>query len=215
MPRVDWGISTKDAQNFDREKQFAPYRGKQPPNAVYTWRITQLKFSAGTGEKYPQLRIGLELVPQDSSEKPFKGFRILEFRSVASHTPFAYVPFMDAIGVTEHDFVNKTISDSEGNIQRIGTWKNTGDVEILGQLKDGKDQHNNPRKEIGWIGPLDELDDEGDDEPDDDEYADDDEDESDGEDYADDEEDYDDEPPKRKQPSKLRGGRAGTTGRSR
>lgn len=193
MPSVDWGISVKDAKSFDRDKQFAPYRGKVPPNAVYEWRVYRLQFSPGTGDKFPQLRIGVELVPQDKSEKAFKGFSLMTFRTVASHTPFTYVPFLDAIGVSEDDFVNRTRADAEGNIQRIGAWRNTGDQHILAQLIDSDDGKGNAKKDIKWIGPVDELDDEGDDEPDDDddEYYD--EEDEDGEYDDDEDDDYDDD----------------------
>lgn len=189
MPNVNWGISTGDVENFDRDAQFTPYRGKIPPNAVYVWKLYRLQYAAGTETKHPQLRIGVELVPQDKSEKAYKGYRIMSFRSVMEKTQFAYVPLLDALGVSANDFISKTRADSEGNIQRIGAWKNTGEQLICALLKDDKDQDGKARKDIGWIGALE--DDAEDDEldpldDDDEEYADDD-------DEYDDDEEYDDE----------------------
>jgi hypothetical protein len=183
MGAVDWGISTGDIDNFDREKQFAPYRGQTPPNAVYRWRITQLKFSPGTDGKYPQLRIGVELIPRNKQEQKYKGFRLISFRVVAPQTAFNYVPLLDALGVSSSDFKNRTIADGEGNISRIGKWRNDGKQEIDALLKDDEDGKGNARKDIGWIGAV--VDDEPDD-SDDDDYLDDSE-----EEYADDVDDSD------------------------
>lgn len=182
MPNVNWGISANAVDKFDREAQFKPYLGKVPVNGAYVWRLYRLQFAAGTADKYPQLRIGLELQPQSKAEDKYKGYRLMTFRSVADHTPFAYVPFLDAIGVSANDFTSRTKADSEGNIQRIGNWRNDDKQLLVAVLKDDKDQDGKPRKDIGYIGSADELADEGDDEPDDDDFDDD-------EEYADDDED--------------------------
>lgn len=188
MGAVNWGISTRDIDNFDRDAQYKPYRGQIPPNAVYRWRITKLQFFPGTGQKYPQLRIFAKLIPRTQAEQKYADFSVVSFRAVAPQTPFNYVPLLDALGVSSADFKNRTIADSEGNISRIGKWRNDGKQEIDAQLKDDEDQKGNARKDIGWIGaPKDVTDDEPDD-SDDDDYLDD----SDDEEYADDESEEDD-----------------------
>ena len=193
MPTVNWGLSVKAVESFDRDAQFAPYRGQEPPNAVYRWRVTKLQFFPGGSEKYPQLRIFAKLIPRTKAEKRYDGFSVVSFRAVADHTPFNYVPFLDAIGVTAPDFVNRTKVDSEGNVLSIGKWRNDGKQEIDAQLVTETDLKGNDRKDIKWIGAV--IDDEEDDSDDDDylddeEYADDND-----EEYADDDDDsdYDDE----------------------
>lgn len=178
MPRADWGVTPRDVRNFDRAKQFKPYRGPIPQSgAVYQWLIKQLKFVPATSEKLPQLRIGLELVPRNKDEKKFSGFFVMSFRSVANNTQFAYVPFLDSIGVSETDFTDRTVIGEEGNIMRIGKWRNDGKQMIMGQLKDSDDGKGGSRKDVGWVGELeddavdaDELDD--DEEIDEEEYDD-------------------------------------------
>ena len=194
MGAVDWGISTGDIDNFDREKQFAPYRGQIPPNAVYRWRITQLKFSPATGDKFPQLRIGVELVPRNKKEQSYKGFRLMSFRVVAPQTPFNYVPLLDALGVSSSDFKNRTMADGEGNITRIGKWRNNGAQEIDAQLA-STDDEKYPH-DIKWIGAVQEVIDDEPDDSDDDDYLDDEEYDNDIDDsggYDDDDWDYDDD----------------------
>jgi hypothetical protein len=191
MPRVHWGIKAADVDDFDRDKQYKPYDGPIPVNGVYQWQIKVLKFIAGSREKHPQLRIGLELIPRASrkGEAKYKGYFIMEFAPVTSRTAFRYAPFLDAIGVTGRDFETRTVADEEGNIRKIGKWSNDGKEMILAELKDDQDQQGNPRKAVGWMGAVTEDADEVDD--DSDEYDDDDSEEYDDDEYDDD--DYDDE----------------------
>lgn len=169
MPTVNWGIGEEVIDDFDRESQFTPYRGPVPPSgAVYQWKITKnVSRAAATREKLPQLRVGLELIPRKGfDEAQFKGYYITAFLSISERTAFMYVPFLDAIGASSNDFINRTVVDEDGKIVRIGRWKNDGRTIILGQLKDDQDQNGNPKKKIGWMGPLD-----GDPETDDDDTS--------------------------------------------
>lgn len=188
MPRANWGVESSDVDSFDRDSQYAPYTGPVPPSAVYQWKVKVLKHMAGTREKLPQLRVGLELVPRaEYDERKFKGYFAMAFLPIGEKTGFRYVPFLDALGVSGADFTRKTITDEEGNIKRIGQWRNDGDTVILAELKDEVDQNDNPRKGIGWIGPVTEAD----------EYADDEEslDDYDADEYEDEDPDVEDEVP--------------------
>lgn len=181
MPKVRWGIDASIIDEWDRSSQYKPYTGPTPPNAVYQWRIKVLKYAAATNEKHPQLRIGLELVPRESNrdEKRYRDFFVMEFRSIAPTNAFAYAPFLDAIGVSSAEFTQSTITDREGNVTKIGRWRNTGDTLIMGQLVDRDDQNGKSRKAIDWMGAVEEPDEYGDDEYDeeiDEEYDDDDDD---------------------------------------
>lgn len=175
MPTVDWGLSKGVIDNYDRESGFKPYTGKLPDNGVYQWQVTKAVYTAGTKKKNPQLRLSLVLVPRDKTEKKYKGYRQTKFMVVADSTPFQYVPFLDAIGVTEIDFKRRTKTDEEGNIKSIGPWRNDGKTLILGQLQDNRGENADKYpKEIGWVGALDDEE-PNDEEEDEDEYEDDDE----------------------------------------
>jgi hypothetical protein len=185
MPRVNWGVSASDVDNFDRDNQFAPYDGPIPVNGVYAWRVKVLKSAAAVGNKLPQLRVGLQLIPRKSrkEEHKYKGYFLMAFLPISERTNFRYVPFLDAIGVTGKEFERGTITDEEGNVKKIGRWRNTGEVMIKAEIKDGVDADNNPRKDIGWMGAIGEEDPEP--EEDDEDFDDDDADEM---EYDDDEE---------------------------
>lgn len=185
MPTVNWGLSKGVIDDYDRESGYKPYTGKPVPNGVYQWRVAKLEYSAATKEKNPQLRATLILVPRDNSEKKFKGYRQTKFMVVADTTNFQYVPFLDAIGVTELDFRKRTITDEDGNVKRIGPWKNDGEFLLLGQLQDNRNEQSRDKypKEIGWVGALEE---EPEDEEEDEEYEDDEE----ADEYEEEEEDF-------------------------
>lgn len=156
MPRANWGVSSREMDDFDREKQFKPYTGPVPPLAVYCWRIKVLRYFPATKDKHPQLRIGLELYPRNKNEKRYAGYFLMDFAPVAPKSQFRYVPFLDAIGVSTREFETRTIVDTEGNIQKIGKWRNDGDALILAQVKEGQDEKGQARREIGWYGALEE-----------------------------------------------------------
>lgn len=157
MPKVSWGVGAADIDNFDRDSQYAPYDGPIPPNGVYQFLVKVLKHTAGTREKNPQLRVGLELVPRNGrkDERKLKGYFIMAFLPVTGKTAFRYVPFLDAIGVSGREFERGTITDEEGNVKKIGRWRNTGEEIIKAELRDSVDQNGAPRKEIGWMGAFD------------------------------------------------------------
>jgi hypothetical protein len=173
MPRANWGIDASDVDDFDRSTQYKPYAGPIPSNGVYLWQINVLKFIAADNKKLPQLRVGLELVPrEDRDEEKYEGYFLMAFLQIADSTRWKYVPFLDAIGVTGKEFTGATIIDQEGNVRKIGKWRNTGEEWILAELKDGQDQNGNSRKEIGTFLPVpdDYYEDEEDEDYDDDEY---------------------------------------------
>jgi hypothetical protein len=178
MPKVDWGIDAAQVDEFDREKQFKPYTGPVPPvNTVYRWRIKVLKYIAATGKKHPQMRIGLELVERQESERRYRGFFLMDFPPITDSTKFRYVPFLDAIGVNGRDFAGRTIIDTDGNIKKIGAWRNDGEQTILAMFKMGADQNGDEKLEFNWYGPDEDL--EGEEaEADNEEYAEDDEDDA-------------------------------------
>lgn len=176
MPMARWGVKANEIDDFDRSSQRIPYRGPTPPNGVYLWRVKICKYAAGTREKNPQIRLGLELVPREDYpgeeqyvDKNGQGYWIMAFLPVNAKTYWRYVPFLDAIGVTGSEFERRTKVDEDQNIVRIGSWRNDGETLIEAQLKDGEDEKGNPRKEIGQIMTAEEYEEE---EFDEEEYAD-------------------------------------------
>lgn len=185
MPKANWNVSRGTIDDFDRTSRFKPYMGPMPPLGVYRWRIKWAKFVSASKENYPQLRLGCELVPRSRDEKKYSGYFVQVFRSITDRNDFAWVPILDALGVSSTDFLNRTATDDEGTISRIGRWHSDGTTEIYGQLQERQNNTNGKTyRDLDWIGSLedgpteedDEADDESEEEYDDDEYYDDEED---------------------------------------
>lgn len=156
MPKVNWGIPAGTVDDWDRSSQYKPYDGPIPPKGVYLWLINRLIFVAPTDEKLPQLRIGLELQARTKEEKRYHGYFLMLFRSIGERNAGFWVPFLDAIGVSEAEFRQRTIADQDGNIKKIGAWGNDGKQTIKGLLKDDN-RDGQTRKDIGWMGAADET----------------------------------------------------------
>lgn len=212
MPRNDWGISASDIDDFDRSEVYAPYTGPQPPYGVtYQWRLKLLKFFSGDSRSKPQFWIGTELVPRPGrNEKKYNGYYVMTFLTISPNpkSRVFWVPFCDALGIQGRDTAN-TITDDEGNVKRIGRFRNNGDVQILGKLdqkEDGREGHEGEmRPYLSWFGALPE---DVEDEEDDNDEFDDVDDELDEEidiDEEDDDDDDEDEPePPRRSASRRR-----------
>ncbi len=214
MPKADWGLSAGTVSDFDREKQFTPYQGPLPPNAVYAWKVVNAYYAAATGEKLPQLRLLLSLEPRDRSEKKYAGFMCMAMAPVGDNTGFRYVPFLDAIGVSESDFFNRTDVDGEGRIRKIGKWLNNGKTVVAAQLEDNDYEGSKYPKAIGWVGELTAYEPDEDEEDDEEEYDEDDTEED--EEYEEDDEEEEEEPePPRRRSSARKAAPAKTTRRSR
>lgn len=200
MPTANWGLSAGTISDFDRDKQFTPYQGPVPGNGVYKWKVANAWFAAATGDKLPQLRLLLVLDPRDKSEKRFTGYSQMAFLSVADNMAFRYVPFLDAIGVSDAAFRTRTKFDNDGRIISIGKWKNNGTTFVAAQLEDNDYEGAKNPKQVGWIGALaDEPEpDEEDEYEEEEEYEYDEEEEDDGDEYEEEEEEEEPEPtPKR------------------
>jgi len=151
MPVVRWGGKVgQAADDWDREEQRKPYAGPPVPNALYYWDIKVLKYRQGAN--FPQLMIGIELVPRTKArpeEKRYKGYFIFAFLPIADHVAFRYAPFLDAIGVSGADLEKRCRTDNEGNVTSIGKWrKKASGNYIAADLTTGKDDQGNPRQEV-------------------------------------------------------------------
>lgn|ERR1700754_784629 len=163
MPTVNWGLNPGTVEDFDRSKVFAPYAGKVPPTGVvYAWELKKLAFVAPDREgKYPQLRAALELYARDDEEEAYAGFFKQTYSPVSPQTAFRYVPLLDALGISEREFLKGTKTKEDGTIISIGRWKMAKGIYLLAQLQSEIDGDGNVRINIndGWFGTYEPEDD--------------------------------------------------------
>lgn len=164
MGKVTWGggVTADDIDGAERS-QYKPYDGPTPPNAMYAWKVKILKKGKSQADN-TKLIIGLELVPRQSrpDEKPYKGYFVSESIAVVESMAGKLGAFLDAIGVSSSDFMNRTSDSGEKdargnvNITKIGKWINNGETYILASL--GDDSYNGEnRKRVQNFWPVEGL----------------------------------------------------------
>jgi len=165
VPKVTWGggVTADDIDSAERS-QFKPYDGPPVPNGMYAWRVKQLKKGKSQADN-PKVIYGLELLPRRSrpDEKKYAGFYVSGSIAVVESQAFKLGPFLDALGVSSTDFLNRTSVEAEkdnyGNakITKIGEWLNDGKTIVLASLGDENDQKGNSRKAIMNFWPVEET----------------------------------------------------------
>lgn len=161
MPKMKWtGTAaevTGDTLDSADRSQFKPYDGPVPPNGLYCWKIKIMKITkASTGTQ--QLMVGIELTPRRSrpDEKPYGGYFLTQYLPITEGSAWRLAPFLDAIGVTGRDFVDRMIVGAKDNrgglpVEKIGKFIQNGKALVMGQLADDTDNKGNARKQInGW-----------------------------------------------------------------
>lgn len=139
MGKVTWGggVSAGDIDGAER-RQFKPYDGPPVPDGLYAFQIKRIR-KGESSKGNPQLIVGLELVPRQSrpDDKPYKSFYLTDFIPVMGSTVERLAPFLDAIGVTGADLLQRTTDDGseDKNILRIGKVTPLGKY-VLAQIED-------------------------------------------------------------------------------
>lgn len=158
MPRVRWGDEEElleAGENWDPDEQIQPYDGPTPPTGLYHFDVKVLK--KRQGKNFPQLMIGLELVPRKgrSDDKKYVRYFIMDFAPVSPQTNFRWMPFVQAIGVSPSDLIKKCVTDEDGNVTKIGRWvkREKGNVIAVNIVHDPDDERYGGRKVASYFAP--------------------------------------------------------------
>jgi len=163
MPRATWGsgaepISRDDLENAQGSR-FKRYDGPPPPDGIYAFKVNQLR-KGKSRQDNDQLIVGLELVPRKgrTEQVPFKGFYITDYIPVMSSTADRLKPFLDAIGVSAADFMERMDVEKDANrqgsrsVQKIGRWVfESGKTYVLAEVITGS-YEGKARREIAYGG---------------------------------------------------------------
>lgn len=119
MPKMTWG-SEIDADAIENAETREQYAGEIPPSGVYRFKIRFMQKTVSSN-KNPMLKVLLIL---DGSWKPehkqYDGCPVWEQIPVIPSTAFRVRELCDALNVTAKEFMDKTVGDDEGFVQKIG-----------------------------------------------------------------------------------------------
>lgn len=140
MPKVKWG-SDLDAEAIENAENNQSYTGPLPPSGVYRFRIKFMQKTVSS-KKNPMVKILLLLDGSFKEEhKKYDGCPVWEQIPVMASTAFRIRELCDALNITAGDFMEKTLVDEDGNIQKIGKLK-IADQDLLVMYK--AKQENDP-----------------------------------------------------------------------
>ena len=121
MPKVKWGGDIDQNAIDEAESRGAEYTGPIPPSGIYRFKLRWAKQDE-SGSGNPKLT---SLLLLDGSWKPehkkFDGCPLWDHMPVMGKTAFRVRAFCDALNVTSKDFMNKTVVDDDGMVQKIGS----------------------------------------------------------------------------------------------
>lgn len=166
MPKVKWGgdIDAEAIENAENQG----YAGPLPPSGVYRFKIKFMQKTISS-KKNPMVKVLLVL---DGSWKPehkkFDGCPVWEQIPVMASTAFRIRELCDALNITAADFMEKTLVDDEGFVQKIGKLK-IADQDLLVKYKAMQDNNeeygerlSRPKRGAGFLPFQDEDADEDD-----------------------------------------------------
>jgi len=167
MPKATWGagdqaLSSADVDNAERTEPRKRYSGELPMSGTYRWVIQSLK-KGESGAGNPKLIVTSTLdgtwMP---NHKTYDGCPVWDHIPVMKSTDSRVANFLDAIGATGDDLLNKCIIDENGYVTKLG---NLGDpagilVYITVKRKVTTKQYPNPGIEVDYNGYI-QVDDDG------------------------------------------------------
>lgn len=133
MPKVKWG-SDIDADAIESAENNQGYTGPLPPSGVYQFKIKFMQKTLSS-KNNPMVKVLLLLNGEYKPEhKKFDGCPVWEQIPVMASTAFRVRELCDALNISAADFMNKTLVDEDGNIQKIGALK-IADQDLLVMYK--------------------------------------------------------------------------------
>lgn len=125
MVKAKWSATDVTADDIDNveEDEFQPYDGPTPPAGVYRFilRYSRKRVSSKGNDMIENLLI------LDGSFKPehkeYDGCPVWDYITIKKSTAARVRSFIDALGVSSSDFLNRTVVDEEDRILKIGSVK--------------------------------------------------------------------------------------------
>lgn len=165
MPKAKWGAGDKaltadDINGADRQETRKMYSGRLPRSGTYRFVIQSVKQGESkTGNPKAVVFSTLDGTWLDN-HKEYDGCPMWDHLPIMDSTKERVANFLDAIGATGEDLLEKSIVDENGYITKLGA---VGDpkgllVYINVKYENGTKEYPNPKISVGFNGyiPVDE-----------------------------------------------------------
>lgn len=170
MPKAKWGAGDKaltagDIDGAERSESRVRYSGPQIiPSGTYRWVIQYIKQTESTA-KNPMIEVMLTL---DSTWKAnhaeFEGFPMWDRITVIESTKEKLANFLDSIGATGSDLLDKCILDEGNRVTKLGNVGDPSGLLVYCTIEREKPskEYPNPRMRPGFNAyiPVNEVEDE-------------------------------------------------------
>lgn len=170
MPKAVWGagdnmLTADDINSAEQAETRKRYSGELPPAGTYRFIIQSLKkgeSEAGNAKVVVMATLDGTWQP---NHKKFDGAPVFQHLALTKANAVQVRNFLDAIGATAEDLLNKSVVDENDRITKLGAT--VGDpsglmVYINVQHSKTSDKYPNKRLEVMYAGYLPVTDDEGD-----------------------------------------------------
>lgn len=157
MPRATWGAGDKaltadDINGAERQETTKRYSGPLPMAGTYRWVIQSLKKETSSNDN-PMVRVFATL---DGSWMPnheaYDGCPFWDRIPVMQSTKERLANFLDSIGATGEDLLEKTVLDEQGMITKLGAVGDPKGIIVYITVKQSKKtpEYPNPKLESAF-----------------------------------------------------------------
>lgn len=161
MPKAKWGAGetalTKDAiDGAERQETQKRYSGPQPPSGTYRFVIKSLKqdkSAAGNDKVIVTSILDGTWMP---NHKTYDGFPMWDHLPIMESTAGRVANFLDAIGATGADLMEKALVDEQGYITKLGDVGDPAGIVVYITIARGKPtkQYPEPSMNVAFNGYI-------------------------------------------------------------
>jgi hypothetical protein len=161
MPKAKWGagdkpLSASDIDGAERQETQKRYSGPMPPAGTYRFIIRSLKqgeSSTGNDKVTVMAILDGSWMP---NHKTYDGCPVWDHLPIMASTKERVANFLDAIGATGADLMEKAIVDENGYITKLGSVGDPSGLMVYINLQRSKPtkQYPDPSLQVGFNGYI-------------------------------------------------------------
>lgn len=161
MPKAKWGagdnaLSAGDIDGAERQEAQKRYSGPQPPSGTYRFVLKSLKKDSSAAGNDKVIVTSILDGTWMANHKQYDGFPMWDHLPVMASTKERVANFLDAIGATGADLMEKALVDEQGYITKLGDVGDPAGLLVYITIVRGKPtkEYPNPSMNVGFNGYI-------------------------------------------------------------